>query len=263
MQNWEDTLIDYLENQLSVEQRLDVEKALANSKELQGQLAELKTILTGLDQLPEFQPRERLKNNFQEYLEKFEAKELDSKQETPVVSIWSKYRFAIQSLAAAVVLAFGIFIGQKMGTKQNTEISEVKIELEKMKMAMMVMMQKESVSDRIKAVNISYDMNTSTADDEIIEAMINRMNHDESDNVRLAAAEALSRWAKEPKVQNALIDALNSQSDPFIQIALINILVELKETRAVKSLEELINNYETKKFVKDEAQMGIFKLTSI
>ena len=69
--NWNDKLIDYIENQLSSEQLQEVESALAESEDLRSQLAELKTIIHGLDEAPLFQPSDRLKNNFELHLASF------------------------------------------------------------------------------------------------------------------------------------------------------------------------------------------------
>jgi HEAT repeat protein len=79
--------------------------------------------------------------------------------------------------------------------------------------------------------------------------------------VRLNALEALSRFKEEPEVKKALINALSTQKDPVIQIALIQLMVEMKEKSVVKDLERIIEDERTMRAVKDEAYSGILRLS--
>ena len=72
---------------------------------------------------------------------------------------------------------------------------------------------------------------------------------------------SLGKFNNEGKVRNALIQSLSSQKDPVVQIALIQLLVKIKETGVLKQLEELTKDASTMKAVKDEAYSGILKLS--
>ena len=74
---------------------------------------------------------------------------------------------------------------------------------------------------------------------------------------------ALEKFTTDDKVKNAFINSLGVQEDPTVTIALINILATIKEQNAIEPLEQLLNDEKHMQFVKDEAQVGIFKLTSI
>jgi hypothetical protein len=87
------------------------------------------------------------------------------------------------------------------------------------------------------------------------------MNEDSNTNVRLAAVNALVRFYDEPMVREALIDALSSQTDPLVQLELIQILVYKKEQEAVTPLENIIKDDQTLQAVKDEAYAGLFSLS--
>ena len=87
------------------------------------------------------------------------------------------------------------------------------------------------------------------------------MNDDESVNVRLAAVQALAKFSDEPGVTAALIHALEHQKEPLVQIALINLMVELKEKEAIEELEQIITDEESIETVKNEAHMALFKLS--
>ena len=115
-----------------------------------------------------------------------------------------------------------------------------------------------SVSERLIGIHEVYD---SKPDDDLVLALIKLMNEDENTNVRMAAVNALIKFYDEPLVRQALIDALNTQVDPLVQMELIQILVYKKEQEAVQPLENIINDDQTLQAVKDEAYAGLFSLS--
>ena len=92
-------------------------------------------------------------------------------------------------------------------------------------------------------------------------ALIETMNTDDNANVRLAAVDALSEFADEDKVRKALINGLATQDKAVVQIALINLMVRLKENRAIEPLKKIIEDDNSIEVVKDEAHFGVFKLS--
>jgi HEAT repeat protein len=86
------------------------------------------------------------------------------------------------------------------------------------------------------------------------------MDTDENANVRLAAIDALRKFADEEKVRTALIESLATQEKPVVQIALINLMVQLKEERAKKAFQQIIDDEASISVVKDEASYGIYRL---
>ena len=83
------------------------------------------------------------------------------------------------------------------------------------------------------------------------------MNTDDNSNVRMAAIQALSKFTDESAVLDALVSSLEIQTDPLLQITLINILVDLKEERAVETMKKLLEQEETHETVKKLAQKGL------
>ncbi len=128
------------------------------------------------------------------------------------------------------------------------------------KQMMLAMMESpQSASRRIQGVNVA--MTIESADDEVVSALVKTMNKDANTNVRLAALDALSRFQHEPNVRAALIESLDTQQDPVVQIALIQLLVKMKEKGVVDGLERIINDSTSITPVKDEAHTGILKLS--
>ncbi|MFD2936702.1 HEAT repeat domain-containing protein [Spirosoma flavum] len=120
---------------------------------------------------------------------------------------------------------------------------------------------KTSASERIQAVNQSYEL--AQADRDITQLLINTLNFDANVNVRLAACQALARFENEPDVRDALVQSLQIQTDPNIQITLIDILVSIKEKRAVHEMQRLAQNQQILNVVRLKAEEGISRLNRV
>src|SRR5690606_30634415 len=117
----------------------------------------------------------------------------------------------------------------------------------------------QSASRRIQGVNVAMEL--TSADDEIVQALMHTMLTDRSTNVRLAALDALSRFQHDPGVRKGLITALTKQTDPMVQIRLIQLMVQMKEKEVVNDLQQIVDDSQTMKAVRDEAYNGILKLS--
>ena len=93
-----------------------------------------------------------------------------------------------------------------------------------------------------------------------VKVLVKTMNEDPNTNVRMAALEALSKFHSDTDVRKALIHSLSIQKDPVVQIALIQMMVVMKEKSVVKDLERM-SKEATMKAVKDEALAGIMRLS--
>ena len=184
--------------------------------------------------------------------EKSEAKVISIERNTNQVWI---YRIA----AAVALILVGYLVGN--GLKPDNSVEVLRAELQEMKDLMFDQLGSSSASGRLQAVNNTLGLEE--ADDEILDALILRMTDDKNINVRLKAVESLARFGKQKKVKLALVDALGSIEAPAIQIALINVLVELKETSAIENLEKITQGKENLKEVRDEAHLGIFRLKDL
>lgn len=101
--------------------------------------------------------------------------------------------------------------------------------------------------------NIDYD---------VLHALLKTMNNDPNSNVRLAALEALSRFAHESFVKEQLVRSLANQKDPIVQISLIELLTEMRERNIVRELEKLTEDDQTDEGVKAQAYTSLLKLSS-
>jgi hypothetical protein len=83
------------------------------------------------------------------------------------------------------------------------------------------------------------------------------MNTDANVNVRMTAMYALTRYSNIENARTALITSLNKQTDPLLQITLINILVEIQDARAKEPLQEILINKDLHEMVKKQAETGL------
>ena len=116
-----------------------------------------------------------------------------------------------------------------------------------------------SASQRIKGVAVAGKL--SKPDDEIVKVLFQTLQNDPNTNVRLAALEALAKFHEDPAVRNGLVTGLSKQTDPMVQIRLIQLMVEMKEKQVIDDLQMMVDDAGTMKAVKDEAYSGILKLS--
>lgn len=159
------------------------------------------------------------------------------------------------------LLVIGVFAGWLLGKQggENADVAALRQDIDEMKqMVTLSQLRKESASDRIMA---TYEFRKlDSANDEILDALIYTFNNDNNANVKNAAAEALFKFGNHDKVRKAFINGLTTQTDPVLQIKLIDMLVGLNEKRALPKLQEMMQQESQMKAVKQKAAQGIGKL---
>src|SRR5258706_47314 len=76
-------------------------------------------------------------------------------------------------------------------------------------------------------------------DPQVLSALMHTLRYDQSVDVRLAALDALSRHAGQPQVKKTVVDALQEQQSPLVQVALIDQLVEWRDAEAAPRVEKV------------------------
>jgi hypothetical protein len=103
--------------------------------------------------------------------------------------------------------------------------------------------------------------NVHKIDREILNVLIHTLNNDPSDNVKLAALESLGNFVSESYVKKSLIASLKIQTDPIIQIKLINILSNARVMAIEEELNRIYNSEETEMIIKHEILLAKQKLS--
>lgn len=252
----ESMLIDYIDGKLTEADKALVERELAQNTDANELYEQLREVMSAMEKSEKLEPGARLRVSFDNLLREEIAKQKSSK----TISLFQP---TVYRMAAGLVLVMaGIGIGYWVNKNQQREdeLLALKKEIQTTKQMMLVMMDnQQSASQRIQGVNVA--LKNDKADDEVVRALSKMMNEDPNTNVRLAALDALSKFREEPLVRKELIQSLSMQKDPVVQIALIQLMVRMKEKGAAKDLERIIDDNETMKAVKDEAYSGLLKLS--
>jgi len=122
----------------------------------------------------------------------------------------------------------------------------------------LTLMQQQSASDRIKGVTWSSTLEQPGS--EVVSALLDTLLHDPNVNVRLAAIDALARFAGEQQVRQGAIEALRSASSPMVQIALIDFVVGVRDTGSIDTLKKLVADPALNEMVRRRASQGLDRL---
>ena len=254
-------MIDYLEGNLTGELNSFVANHIMKNEKWTQEYERLKEVVDLMENNEELTPPTSLKTGFDNMLAR-EMGEPGIEDSQPMLAktiYWNSPRMWMQIAASVTILLVGMLAGYKLTSNENQDdIVALQKEMETTKMLVLSSLNNQSASSRINAVNASYQI--TSLDDDIVKALIQTMDSDENANVRLAAIDALSNFTEEDKVRVALLNSLSTQDMPIVQIALINLMVELKEARAKNALQEIIDNDASIEAVRDEASYGIYKL---
>ena len=250
----QDSLVDYIENSLPKNEATEIKKHISSCRSCEQALNEMQEILTVVSKEDLDHPSENLRINFEQML-------ADEKrtQHAKVVQLKPKQRWkSLLQVAATILLLFSSFLlGRYQRTAQhNEQVAQLKNEsLASKQTTILALMDNQSASKRIQG--LQYVEEFSNLDPEIIEALVKRMLHDENTNVRLTAVNALQNFITSEKVKDGFIKALDTEKDPAIQMTIIQALVKIQAKKAVKPMQELLNQEDTQPFVKDEIRLAI------
>jgi anti-sigma factor RsiW len=252
--NLESLLIDYIDGQLNETDRNEVEREIAENDSSRKLYEQLRLVMNLLDKSPELEPAAELKMNFE--------KALQAELRPPLAKQVFLNSFVFRAVAAVLLVTLGVGIGYwvNKNQQQQSELASLRKEMEATKKMMIAMLDnQQSASQRVLGATAAYHIEK--PDDQVVGALVKAMNEDPNTNVRLAALEALGKFNQQESVRKALVSSLSTQKDPVVQIALIQLMVQMKEKDVVKDLEKITNDVHAIKAVKDEAYSGILKLS--
>jgi anti-sigma factor RsiW len=261
---------DFLAGEIEDESRALIQAHLSACPACREEMESLSTIWTKLGVLPKEQPGPALRQRFYEMLEAYKDG-LDEARTGPglrrTISGWFErvmprqpvYQFALSLILLAAGLGAGYLLNGSRPAAKN-EIAALHSEVTDMRRTVAISMLKQaSPSERL--MGVSWSSRLESPDEETLQALLEVLDHDPNVSVRLAAVDALYLFYDNPRVKAGLIESLAGQTSPLVQISLINLLVEIRERRAVKALEQLIQNKRLNPRVRERAEMVLAKLT--
>ena len=258
----------YVEHGLPAADADRVAAHLATCSDCQQQVTQLRALTYDLDAaLPEV-PRTALRANFMVMLEqqkqllKLEsaapASALVSVQPgARAVPLWPAAGSWLRVAASVVLVAVGVLLGRNLhwGASNPAGVAATGNAARR---ELVQSMRGATASDRIQLVTSSSQ--ESAPGDPTVQVLLNTLNFDASPNVRLATCEALYRLRDDPRVREGLVQSLAIQTDPNVQITLIDMVVAMRVRRAVPQLERLSKRADALPVVRAQAEAGIGKL---
>ncbi|WP_350284342.1 HEAT repeat domain-containing protein [uncultured Croceitalea sp.] len=261
-EQFEKLIPDYLEGNLSDTEKSSFEKYLATCEACQKELDEYRKLYTSFDEEVFQTPSKNLEQGFLQLLEE------EKQKSVKVVSIgaerngkkrsWFSVPLKVAASIAVLLTAFmtGRYAQNKEAQKTIALIENESLQLKQT--TMISLMQNQSASKRIQGVQFIEDFEE--PDEAIVDALTERMLHDENTNVRLTAVEALSKFANAASVKTAFIKALGQEKDPSVQIAIIQNLVKTQEKKAVEPMKKLLKQEDTQPFVKEQINQVLLEI---
>ncbi|HVN59323.1 MAG TPA: zf-HC2 domain-containing protein [Bacteroidales bacterium] len=251
----EELLADYLDRKLDSQMMDKVDEHIQSCEQCLEMVRESRKILDTIALSPMEKPDDSLRSGFYSMLDA----EMHHTRTHP--KLFSNRQLLLRAAASVAILITGALAGTFItisvrNSSEGEKLVRLQSEVESLKRtAMFSMLRDESSSGRIQAVSYAADL--PAGDDNVTAVLFTTLNSDKNVNVRLAAAYALARFCDRKSVRDSLVKSLPHQTDPIIQVTLINILVEKKERDATASIRSLISSPSTLREVKAVAESGL------
>jgi hypothetical protein len=263
---------DYVIDQVQEPARTAVREHLASCTNCRAEAEDLKTLWKTLGAIPAAEPTPELRTRFQIMLEAYEhglgnatAGSWRRNLNSWLIGWWPR-RPLLQLGVSLTLLILGLIVGRYFHftstgptPQTNPEVAELRSEVLQMRqMVALSLMQQQSASDRLRGVNWSYQLQQPGR--EVLTALVDTLMHDPNVNVRLATVDALRQFGDQPVVRRGVIEALNRQQSAMVQIALIDLAVDLREKESIDTLRQFTQDGAINAAVRARAQKGLTEL---
>ncbi len=248
---------EHWSNSLPDQQEIELERHLGSCESCRTEADRLEGLWRNLASLPAEEPGPDMRGRFYETLAAYRDGAATAKTSAKVPS-----RLLWQIAAGVALVVAGGGAGYIMRASQSTgtsELAQLRGEVSGMRqLVALSLLQQQSASERLRGVSWAYRVESS--DTEVLSALVSAVNHDPNINVRLAAVDALHPFGASPTTRDAVLQSLPQQNAPIVQVALIDLLVDLKERDALKELERMASDASIDSDVRQRAQWALEKL---
>ena len=244
----------------------ELEQHLGECSACREQAAGIRSLWQNLGLLPAGEPGPAVRARFYEMLEAYQhglaqARRPMRERINQWLSGWWPQQPVWQAALAAVCLIAGLgggYLVQRQ-EKEDPKLAQMSEEIRNMRqLVTLSLLQQQSASDRLSGVNWSYRLEL--PDSEVLSALLHTLNSDENVNVRLAAVDALYKFADSSMVRRSLRQSLPAQSSPIVQIALIDMLADLKDAQTSAVFREVLSRENLNPEVKQRLERHIPRL---
>jgi hypothetical protein len=229
-----------LETTLQADFRAHLAECEACREEFQG----LAQTWTHLGVLPEERPGPGLRTGFYAMLEAYQH----GRAAASPPRAWA--RPALLSAAAVLLLTAGLGLGLDLGRRDRGTREDALRQ-----QASLALMSQDSAASRLRGLSLAGQVRR--PESVLIQTLLDTLDGDPSVNVRLSAVEALFLVGDRPGVREGLVRSLDRQDSPLVQVALIDLLVDLRQKQAGEALKRLMGNPGAPPEVRQRAQAGL------
>jgi anti-sigma factor RsiW len=254
-------IADYLAGALSRTEAEELDEHFAQCAACKQETAALSETWEMLGLLEQEQPSAQLRPRFYASLEAY-RQGLQSAAAAPAPARRRFFDWGWQGWAwSAALLVAGLGAGQWLGQRDRARADLAGLQDEVHHMRQLVtlsLLEQQSASERLRGVD--YSSRVDQSDTQVLAALLHAVNHDPNVNVRLAAVDALRKFAGNPSVKGTLDQSLVKQDSPMVQLALIDFMVDTRDKNAVPALAALERSAAADKNVKEKALWGLSQL---
>ena len=262
-----DDLTGFISGNLDAETSERIRVHLADCASCRGEFLAMNTLWESLGRLPDETPDESVRARFYEMLKTYQQTDhrAIARPAMPgdgwLARLFPK-RPIIQLALTLAAVACGVLLGYQFKHEHTDgpELTQLHQEVIGMsRLLAMSLLQQQSASERLRGVSLSYQI--AEPDAEITKVLLETLKYDPNVNVRLAALDALSRNANQSDTRRDLIQSLHRQSSPLVQMAMIDLIVQMQDKASLDTLRRMIQDPELNKAVKKKIEQGIEQLS--
>jgi hypothetical protein len=253
-------MADYLGGSLSRPASEELDQHFAQCAACRQETEALAETWRMLGLLEQEQPGPALRPRFYQSLDAY-RQGLASAAPVPPRRHWWSPAPLVQLASAAALLVIGVALGHWFTQRDRSQADLARLQDEVHSMRQMVtlsLLEQQSASERLRGVDYAYRVEQS--DTQVLAALLHAVNQDPNVNVRLAAVDALRKFSGSPAVRNTLDQSLARQDSPLVQIALIELIVDMRDKSAAPALQALERGPAVNRDVQARAAWGLTQL---
>ncbi len=258
----EEKIAEYLNGEMTLQQKEELKEILKQNNFELNELTGLENLFKQLDEFKVPEPSEKMDDRFLSMLDEFKTKEMKRKKKKETTVSFFSSLFPQKYLPQVAYSLLLLIIGWAAGTwilpnsRYEAQMVQMSSQIQEMRQVMMLtMLDQSSATGRIKAVNITNNLDE--VDDKIINALLYTLNNDSNENVRLITVEALVEFANNPRVREGLIQSITKQESPLVQIALADVMLTLKEKKAIEQFNLLLQKKDLNDTVRNRLEKTV------
>jgi hypothetical protein len=164
------------------------------------------------------------------------------------------FRTLLQGTGVCALVALGFIFGERAATQR--QLADLRARVDTVgQLVEQSVLQKKPAGDRMETIFTAATIQK--PDERVIDGLINSMAFDPSVNVRLNALNALYAHSEQEVVRAGVLACLPRESNPLVQVSMIDFLVGSKAREAKPELMKLELDQKADADVRDSARRAV------